>query len=94
MSFTFFLDLLTAQLGPDLLRVKGIINIAEENKPAVIHGVQHVFHPVQWLDKWPDDDHRTRLVCITRNGQEESVKKLFNTIMGVAERSAEPKQAA
>ena len=32
----------------------------------VIHGVQHRFHPSALLDAWPDDDHRSRLVFITR----------------------------
>ena len=33
---------------------------------AVVHGVQHVFHPLDWLDRWPSEDRRTRLVFITR----------------------------
>lgn len=50
MAFAFFRDLLTANMGSDLLRLKGIINIAGKDFPAVTHGVQHIFHPVQWLD--------------------------------------------
>ena len=76
--FSLFLDLLAAQVGADLLRVKGIINIAGENRPAVIHGVQHIFHPVKWLDAWPDEDVRTRLVFITRNMQKEQVEVFFS----------------
>jgi len=92
MAFGFFLDLLAAQVGPDLLRVKGIINIAGENRPAVIHGVQHIFHPVQWLDAWPDGDTRTRLVFITRNIQKEQVEGFFHALMGAVE-EAKPKEA-
>jgi G3E family GTPase len=33
---------------------------------AVIHGVQHVFHPPAWLDAWPDADHSTRIVVIAQ----------------------------
>jgi len=94
MAFSFFLDLLAAQVGPDLLRVKGIINIAGENRPAIIHGVQHIFHPVQWLDTWPDDDKRTRLVFITRNIQKEQVEGFFHALMGVVEEEATPKEVA
>ena len=36
--------------GEDLLRVKGIINVAGMDRPMVIHGVQHVFHPPEVLD--------------------------------------------
>ena len=91
--FGLFLDLLAAQVGPDLLRVKGIINIAGENRPAVIHGVQHIFHPVKWLDAWPDEDVRTRLVFITRNMQKEQVEVFFQSLMGVAEDKVKTKDS-
>ena len=52
--------------GQDLLRVKGIINVAGLDRPMVIHGVQHVFHPPQLLDAWPGEDRRTRLVVIAK----------------------------
>lgn len=60
-------DLVMLLKGPDLLRVKGIVNVAEYDTPIVIHGVQHVFHPPARLEAWPSDDHRTRIVFITRN---------------------------
>lgn len=93
-AFSFFLNLLAAQVGPDLLRVKGIINIAGENRPAVIHGVQHIFHPVQWLDAWPDADTRTRLVFITRNIQREQVEGFFHALMGAVEENAAQKKVS
>ena len=65
IAFSFFRDMITAALGANLLRMKGIVNIAGEERPAVIHGVQHIFHPVQWLETWPDNDRRTKLVFIT-----------------------------
>jgi len=52
--------------GADLLRVKGIINVAGFDRPVVIHGVQHTFHPETVLDAWPSEDRRTRIVFITR----------------------------
>ncbi len=53
--------------GPDLLRVKGIVRIADSAGPLVVHCVQHVFHPPLLLEAWPSDDHRTRLMFITRD---------------------------
>jgi G3E family GTPase len=53
--------------GPDLLRIKGIVNVAGMDRPVVVHGVQHVFHPPAVLDAWPSDDRRTRIVFITRD---------------------------
>ena len=64
--------------GPDLLRVKGIINVAGMDLPMVIHGVQHVFHPPEVLDKWPDEDRSTRVVIIARNFDQEQIIACFN----------------
>ncbi len=50
IAFSFFRDMITASLGAELLRMKGIINIEREERPAVIHGVQHIFHPLTNLD--------------------------------------------
>jgi G3E family GTPase len=52
--------------GDKLLRVKGILNLAGEEAPVVIHGVQHIFHPPVRLPAWPDEDRRSRIVFITR----------------------------
>jgi cobalamin synthesis protein cobW-like protein len=49
-----------------------------------VHGVQHVFHPTARLERWPDDDHRTRLVFITRDLSERSVRELFEAFLGAA----------
>ena len=63
-----------------MLRVKGIINVEGEQRSAVVHGVQHIFHKVRWLDEWPDEDTRTRLVFITRNIKKEKVEELFDSL--------------
>ena len=63
-----FLDLLRSAHGDNLLRMKGIVQLAEEpERPVVLHGVQHLMHPPARLAGWPDDDRRTRLVCVTRD---------------------------
>lgn len=67
MGFTTALELLIANQGPELLRVKGVVCLAEKpERPIVIHGAQHVFHDPVILDAWPDDDRRTKLVFITQ----------------------------
>jgi G3E family GTPase len=76
-----FLELVVASFGEKMLRVKGILNIAgHPDRPAVIHGVQHVFHPLQWLERWPSDDRRTRLVFITRDVERETVEALLAAV--------------
>ena len=94
MAFGLFKDLLMAQMGPDLLRLKGIINIEGRDRPAVIHGVQHVFHPVYWLEKWPDDNRQTKLVFITRNVKKEQIEGFFNALMGLVGDNGMPKEIA
>lgn len=66
-GFERWIDILTTFKGPDILRVKGILNLIGEPRPVVIHGVQHIFHPPVLLDAWPSEDRRTRLVFITRD---------------------------
>jgi G3E family GTPase len=53
--------------GKDLLRIKGILNVAGQPGPVVIHAVQHLLHPITRLRRWPDDDRRSKIVFITRN---------------------------
>jgi G3E family GTPase len=84
-AFDMFLELLRSAHGPNLLRLKGIVKIAETpDRPVVIHGVQHVFHPTAQLDGWPDDDHRTRMVFIVRDIAPAAIRGLFDAFLGAA----------
>ena len=84
-TLDMFLELLRATHGNKLLRIKGIVKLAEmPDTPVVVHGVQHVFHPTARLERWPDDDHRTRLVFITRDLPERTVAELFEAFIGNA----------
>ena len=75
MAFEIWLQMIMEMKGADLLRVKGIVNLQGVDKPTVIHGVQHVMHPLAVLDEWPSDDHRTRLVFITRDIPKSSIEQ-------------------
>lgn len=78
MQFELFLELLQSYHGPNLLRMKGIVKLADdESRPVVVHGVQHVMHPPEWLERWPDADHRTRLVFITRDIRRDELDGLL-----------------
>jgi G3E family GTPase len=84
-AFDMFLELLRSMHGPRLLRVKGVVRLAETpDTPLVIHGVQHVFHPPAQLPRWPDDDRRTRLVFIVQDIAPETIEELFNAFLGLA----------
>jgi G3E family GTPase len=81
-SFEMFIDLVRSLHGPKLLRLKGIVQLAEDpDRPLVIHGVQHVMHPAVRLDAWPDADHRTRIVLITRDLEPQSISRLFDAFL-------------
>jgi G3E family GTPase len=68
VALTLFLEILAEHCGPDLLRLKGIVNLVESpDSPAIIHGVQNVIHPLLWLDAWPDDTHDSKFVFITKD---------------------------
>lgn len=62
-----WLDMLAAYRGDNLLRVKGLVNVQGVDRPVVIHGVQHLFHPPATIPAWPDADRRSRIVFITRD---------------------------
>ena len=82
-SVEMFLDLLRSTQGEQLLRMKGIIALAEEpERPLVIHGVQKLMHPPVRLAAWPDADHCTRLVIIGKDLPEAYVKDLFAAFTG------------
>ncbi|MGH8619745.1 MAG: CobW family GTP-binding protein [Burkholderiales bacterium] len=80
-TLALFLSALAENCGADLLRMKGIVRVAEQpDRPAVIHGVQHVYHAPVWLNRWPSDDRRTRLVFIGRNIRESWVRNLLDLL--------------
>jgi len=71
------LEFLISTRGEHLLRVKGIVNAVGSDVPLIIHGVQHLFHPVIQLPEWPDDDRRTRIVFITRDLPKDAIENLL-----------------
>jgi len=73
-----WLDILRATLGEQLLRVKGILNVEGYERPVIIHGVQHVLHPIDVLDEWPTTDHRTRVVFITKGVEKSSIEGMLS----------------
>jgi G3E family GTPase len=71
-----WLDALATMRGDDLLRLKAIVALADRpDQPVVLHGVQHLFHPPVLLPAWPDADHRTRIVFITRDLPQAAIEE-------------------
>ena len=81
-AFRTWLEAFTSLRGADLLRLKGIVNVAGADGPVAVHGVQHVFHPPTMLKAWPaGDDRHTRLVFIVRNIERAAVEKSLDAAL-------------
>jgi G3E family GTPase len=83
-AFARTMETLTALRGPDLLRVKGFLDVEGCQGPVVVQFVQHLAHPPVELGQWPDADRQSRLVFITRNLPEEKVRALFAAVDALA----------
>jgi G3E family GTPase len=79
-AFARAMDTLMSLRGPDLLRVKGFLRVEGCAGPVLVQFVQHLAHPPVELEKWPDGNHTSRLVFITRNISERQVRDLFKAI--------------
>jgi G3E family GTPase len=80
--FCSWIDMLTATRGADLLRMKGLLNVAGETAPVAVHGVQHLFHPPVVLPAWPDGDRRSRIVLITRDIPAATIEESLTAFLG------------
>lgn len=87
LVFFMFLESLKLNAGTDLLRIKGLFALANDpDHPIVVHGVQHLIHPIDRLEAWPSDDRRTRIVLIGRNLDIDA----FKEVLRASDRSSEP----
>ena len=63
--------------GDRLLRLKGILDLEGSDVPVAVHGVRHVFHPLERLPSWPASDRRSRIVLIGRDLPADSIRSGF-----------------
>jgi G3E family GTPase len=81
LALTLWLEALVEHCGERLLRMKGLVNVAEmPGRPALIHGVRHVFAAPEWLDRWPSADQRTRIVFIAEGVPQHFQARLLDAI--------------
>lgn len=81
-SFSEWLDSLVFSRAENILRIKGILNVAGKDKPVVIQGVQHMFYSPSTLKAWPTTDRRSRLVFITFQFNPQAIKASLEQFMG------------
>ncbi len=83
-TFARAMETLTALRGADLLRAKGLLNVAGCRGPVVVQYVQHLAHPPVELEAWPDENRTSRIVFITRAIPERQVRDLFAAVQRLA----------
>jgi G3E family GTPase len=80
-SLDLFFALLRSLPANRLLRMKGIVGLAERpDEPLILHGAQHVMHEPVRLARWPDADRRTRIVLIVEDLDEAEIRRLWAAI--------------
>lgn len=88
-----WLEIVLTLMGPNMLRMKGVLNVRGEAQPVVLHGVQHILHPPTVLPGWPSDDRRSQWVFITRDIDrsmtEQSLRRFMQETM-TSESEPEP----
>jgi G3E family GTPase len=67
-------DLVEREFGERLVRVKGLLQIADTDEIVFVQGVQGVFHKPERFKAWPSDDHGNRLVCIARDLEKDELE--------------------
>lgn len=93
-TFELFWTLLRSTHGAKLLRLKGLVAIAEHpGQPLLVHAVQQILHPPILLGGWPDADQRSRLVLIVQDLDEAIVRRLWAAFLGQASATLTPPRA-
>jgi G3E family GTPase len=77
-AFGLWLSALLHANGEDVLRVKGLLDVGEEG-PIVLNGVQHIIHPPDHLDAWPDDEKLSHLIFILRSIDPAEIERSLKT---------------
>lgn len=83
-AFGIWLSMLLNRHGDKVLRVKGILNVAGEDLPVAIHGVQHLVHTPVHMAAWPGDDRRSRIVFIVDGLDPATIERSLAAFDGLA----------
>ncbi len=79
-AFMIWIEFLLKFMGESVLRMKGIVNIAEYQSPLIVQGVQHIMYPPYQMEAWPDSDKRSRLVFITKGVTKASLESSLKSL--------------
>lgn len=83
-KFVVWIEMLITLRGADLLRIKGILDIAGSDQPVAVHGIQHLFHPPALLPGWDGQGRRSRIVFITRDLERDWLERSMREFLAGA----------
>ena len=93
-AFGVWMSMLLHRHGDRVLRMKGLLNVAGVPGPVLVNGVQHLVHPPAHLDRWPDEDRRSRVVVISTGLGREAIECSLQAFNAIANPAPTPAGAA
>lgn len=75
------LEAIQMQFGDGLLRLKGIVNLIDDERPIVVHGVYGQIYPLSCLSDWPEGKPESKIVFIVRATVRDQIEILFKDIL-------------
>ena len=83
-AFGVWMSMLLHRHGDRVLRLKGLLNVAGVPGPVLVNGVQHLVHPPAHLDRWPDEDRRSRVVVISHGLDRDEIERSLHAFNAIA----------
>jgi G3E family GTPase len=93
-AFGVWMTMLLHRHGDNVLRIKGLLNVAGVPTPVLINGVQHIVHPPAHLTDWPNENRQSRIIFIVREMDQGLIEESLATFNKLANPAALPEQAA
>ena len=85
-AFGLWLSMLLHARGVDILRVKGHLDLGGDG-PVLLNGVQHIIHPPEHLEGWPNGERCSKIVFIMKGIEPQQVMDsltAFQHVLGAA----------
>ncbi len=87
-KFVAWIEMLITMRGADLLRIKGILDVAGTDQPVAVHGIQHLFHPPALLPGWQGQPRRSSIVFITRDLERDWLERSMREFLATGPHAA------